>query len=71
MSHDNHIIDNINKDVEILRLEGVTNRHEAKEYYLELAEGWIDPNPDPAVAEYDGIRAVRDDLMTGTTVSRV
>ena len=68
MSHNKHIIDKINKDVEILRLEGVTNRYEAKKYYLELAKGWEDPNPDPVVEEYDGVRVVRDDLITGTKV---
>ena len=68
MSHDKHVIDNVNKDVEILRLEGVTNRHEAKEYYLELAKGWEDPNPNPVVEEYDGVRVVRDDLITGSKI---
>ena len=68
MSHNKHIIDYVNKDVDILRLEGVTNRYEAKKYYLELAKGWEDPNPDPVVEEYDGVRVVRDDLITGTKV---
>jgi len=68
MSHDKHIIDHINKDVEVLRLQGVTNRHEAKQYYLSLAEGWEDPNPDPVVKEYEGVRVVRDDLITGSKV---
>jgi hypothetical protein len=68
MSHDKHIIDHVNKDVEVLRLEGVTNRHEAKEYYLNLAGGWEDPNPPPVVETYDGVRVVRDDLITGSKV---
>lgn len=68
MSHDKHIIDNVNKDVEVLRLDGVTNRHEAKEYYLNLARNWEDPNPDPVVETYDGVRVVRDDLLTGSKV---
>lgn len=68
MSHDKHIIDNVNKDVEILRLEGVTNRHEAKEYYLNLAGNWEDPNPAPVVETYDGVRVVRDDLLVGSKV---
>lgn len=68
MTHDKHIIDNMNKDVEVLRLEGVTNRHEAKQYYLDLAAGWDDPNPAPVVETYDGVRVVRDDLITGTKV---
>jgi len=68
MSHDKHIIDNVNKDVEVLRLDGITNRHEAKEYYLNLARNWEDPNPAPVVEEYDGVRVVRDDLLTGSKV---
>lgn len=68
MTHNKHVIDNINKDIEILRLDGITNRHEAKEYYLNLAKDWEDPNPDPIVEEYDGVRVVRDDLITGTKV---
>ena len=38
MSHDNHKIDNLNKDIDDLILYGVTNREEAKEYYLNLAK---------------------------------
>jgi hypothetical protein len=68
MSHDKHIIDNVNKDVEVLRLDGVTDRHEAKQYYLDLASSWEDPNPDPVVETYDGVRVVRDDLLTGSKV---
>lgn len=60
MSHNNHVIDGINKDV------GVYGWHGAKEYYLELAEGWIPYNPDPVVTVHDGIRCVRDDLIVGT-----
>ena len=68
MSHDKHVIDNINKDVQALLLDGVTTRQEAKEYYLNLAGGWIDPNPAPIVETYDGVRVVRDDLITGSKV---
>ena len=47
MSHNKHIIDNVNKDLEVLWLDGIQTRQEAKEYYLKLAEGWEDPNPAP------------------------
>ena len=62
MSHDNHVIDGINKDV------GVYGFKAAKEYYLSLASEWEDPNPKPVVIEHEGIRVVRDDLITGTKV---
>ena len=62
MSHDNHVIDGINKDV------GIYGLQEAKEYYLSLAESWEDPNPAPVIVEHDGVRVVRDDLITGTKV---
>jgi len=68
MAHDKHIIDHSNMDVDSLLFEGVSSRHDAKEYYLQLAAGWNDPNPAPVVEEYDGIRVVRDDLITGTKV---
>ena len=62
MSHNNHVIDGVNKDVGLYGLEA------AKEYYLSLAEGWEDPNPAPVIVEHEGIRVVRDDLITGTKV---
>ena len=68
MSHNKHIIDHSNMDVDSLLFEGVSSRHEAKEYYLKLAEGWEDPNPQPVIKEYDGVRVVRDDLITGSKV---
>ena len=60
MSHNNHIIDGINKDVGIMGWEAT------REYYLELASNWEPYNPDPVVIEYEGIRVVRDDLIVGT-----
>ena len=60
MSHNNHVIDNLNKDVGVLGYKG------AKEYYLSLTEGWEPYNPDPIVMMHDGVRVVRDDLTTGT-----
>ena len=62
MSHNNHVIDGVNKDVGLYGLEA------AKEYYLSLAEGWEDPNPTPVIVEHEGVRVVRDDLITGTKV---
>ena len=68
MAHNNHIIDNSNKDIDSLLFSGVTNRHEAKEYYLNLAGDWEDPNPKPVVKVYEGVRVVRDDLLVGSKV---
>ena len=31
--------------------------------YLELIEGWDDPNPDPIIEIHEGIHIVRDDLL--------
>ena len=65
MSHNNHVIDNLNKDVGVLGYKG------AKEYYLSLTEGWEPYNPDPIVMMHDGVRVVRDDLTTGTKTKDV
>jgi hypothetical protein len=40
------------------------------EDYLKKVEGWSDPNPDPIVAEHDGIFVVRDDLLTNGSKTR-
>jgi hypothetical protein len=63
MSHNNHVIDGINKDA--LLWPGCSYE-EAKEYYLELAAGWKPYNPDPVVTVHDDVRVVRDDLIVGT-----
>lgn len=68
MAHDKHIIDNSNKDIDCLLFNGVTNRHEAREYYLNLARDWEDPNPRPVVKIHEGVRVVRDDLLIGSKV---
>jgi len=60
VSHNNHVIDGVNKDV------GVFGYEAAREYYLSLCEGWEPYNPEPVVREHDGIRVVRDDLIVGT-----
>lgn len=62
MSHANHVIDGYNQDV------GYRSWEEAKDYYLNLAGTWTDPYPDPVVTVHDGVRCVRDDLITGTKV---
>jgi len=60
MSHNKHIEDGFNKDIGLMQPE------EAKEYYLQLAAGWEDPNPTPVETIHDGIRVIRDDLIVGT-----
>jgi hypothetical protein len=68
MSHDKHTIDNLNKDIEVLRLQGISTRAEAREYYLDLAKDWEDPNPPPVIKMHDGVRVVRDDLLVGSKI---
>lgn len=68
MAHNNHVIDNSNMDIDSLLFEGVSSRQEAKDYYLDLAGTWSDPNPAPVVETYEGVRVVRDDLITGSKV---
>jgi len=68
MPHNNHVIDNSNKDVDSLLMEGVYTRHDAREYYLSLAKNWTDPNPAPVIKIHDGVRVVRDDLLVGSKV---
>jgi hypothetical protein len=68
MAHNKHIIDHLNKDIEALRLNGVTSRLEAREYYLDLAGDWEDPNPKPIVKMHEGVRVVRDDMLIGSKV---
>lgn len=33
------------------------------ENYLEMIEGWSDPNPEPVIQQIDGLNIVRDDLL--------
>ena len=68
MAHNKHVIDNSNKDIDSLLFNGVSNRHEAREYYLNLAGDWEDPNPKPVVKVHEGVRVVRDDLLVGSKV---
>ena len=68
MAHNKHTIDNINKDVSTLSFQGVFNRKDALQYYLDLAGDWVDPNPAPVIEMYDGVQVVRDDLITGSKI---
>lgn len=63
MSHNTHVIDGTNKDVQLW--PGCTYE-EAKEYYLNLADGWEPYNPDPVVVVHEGVRVVREDVIVGT-----
>ena len=56
MSHDKHVIDGINRD-----LNGFTRGD-----YLGVSQNWVDPYGLPTVTMHDGIKVVRDDLITGT-----
>jgi hypothetical protein len=60
LSHNKHIEDGFNIDV------GMMQPDEAKEYYLNLAADWTDPNPPIVETTHYGIRCVRDDLIVGS-----
>ena len=62
MSHNKHVEDGFNIDI------GMMQPDEAKEYYLDLAQFWTDPNPAPRIVEHEGIRVVRDDDLVGSKV---
>jgi hypothetical protein len=57
MSHNNHVIDNVNNDL----LNG-----KSLNYYLDLIGDYVSPYPDPVVTVHDGVRVVRDDLTVGS-----
>ena len=59
MSHNNHVIDNVNNDL----LNG-----KSLNYYLDLIGDYVSPYPDPVVTTHDGVRVVRDDLSVGTKI---
>jgi len=63
MPHNNHVTDGFNKDVSPL-----FDIEDAKSDYLKLAENWEDPYGIPKIRVHDGIRVVRDDLLTGSKV---
>ena len=62
MPHNKHVEDGFNIDV------GMMQPDEAKNYYLDLAGDWEDPNPAPRIVEHEGIRVVRDDDLVGSKV---
>jgi len=62
MPHNKHVEDGFNIDI------GMMQPEEAKEYYLDLAQFWTDPNPAPRIVEHEGIRVVRDDDLVGSKV---
>ncbi len=62
MAHDNHIIDGVNKDFNM-----IYNR----EAYLNLTKNFKSLLPDPVIVEHDGVKVVREDLsVAGGTKSR-
>ena len=62
MPHNKHIEDGFNID------QGMMQPDEAKNYYLWLAKDWKDPNPPIVETMHEGIRCIRDDLITGTKI---
>jgi len=62
MPHNKHIEDGFNIDI------GMMQPDEAKNYYLWLAKDWKDPNPPIVETMHEGVRCVRDDLITGSKI---
>ena len=62
MSHNKHVEDGFNIDI------GMMQPDEAKNYYLWLAKDWTDPNPPIVEKIHEGVRCVRDDLITGSKI---
>ncbi len=56
MAHNKHVIDGVNKDLQL----------RSKEEWLSMTEGWTDPYGPPVITEHDGVRVVRDDHMVGS-----
>jgi hypothetical protein len=56
MAHDKHVLDGINKDLQL----------RSKEEWLAMTEGWIDPYGLPIVTRHEGVNVVRDDHMVGS-----
>ncbi len=44
------------------------SREKARDHYLNLLDGYQSPYPAPVVKMHEGVRVVRDDLITGTKV---
>jgi hypothetical protein len=63
MSHNNHVIDGINKDLVF--------PYDTKESYLKLTEGFESNLPDPVIINHNGIDVVREDInFIGGTKTR-
>ena len=58
MSHDNHVIDGVNKDLVGRSLQ----------FYIDLIGDYVSPYDDPVVTTHEGVQVVRDDLITGSKV---
>ena len=56
MAHNKHIIDGINKDLNL----------KTRDQWLRMTDNWEDPYGQPIVIEHDGIKVVRDDLIVGS-----
>ena len=56
MAHNKHVIDGINKDLQL----------RTKSEWLAMTEGWEDPYGMPIVTEHQGVKVVRDDHMVGS-----
>lgn len=58
MSHNNHVIDGVNMDLEGKSLQ----------YYVDMIGDYKSPYPDPVITQHEGVNVVRDDLLTGSKV---
>ena len=56
MAHNNHVIDGINKDLNL----------RSREDWLKMTADWEDPYGIPKVVVHEGIRVVRDDHIVGS-----
>ena len=56
MAHNKHVLDGINKDLQL----------RSREEWLAITKNWEDPYSLPIVAEHDGVKVVRDDHMVGS-----
>lgn len=63
MSHNNHIIDGINKEINVI--------YPNRESYLNLTKDFKSLLPEPIILEHEGVKVVREDLsLKGGTKSR-
>ena len=56
MAHNKHIIDGINKDLNL----------KTRDQWLKMTEDWNDPYGPPIITRHQGVRVVRDDHMVGS-----